>query len=269
VCAGNLGKRIAVCAISLCIVLSLPLFAYANLISYGDFAGTGVQFLNVSEDTVIATHPVPLFGAPVAYNDSLVFSPKTFGAYSAGGTPDLTDSHLSLTIDAVGDKIISDVEFTEFGDYSLIGTGTSATKAVVSSPAWLTITKVNGSAIDPITIMGLEVILPGGGSFTMPGSSGTGIPWSGKTTFDVTGALRNAGNTGFATEVTLTLDDSLSAQSETSSIAFVMKKGAQITVDPAQVPEPTTLGLLGMGALAFLFGHGWRKRRHTIGRDLV
>lgn len=260
-CVGNLARVVAVCAIGLSIALFTPLSAKSDIITYGDFSGADAVFKAVTESTVVPGDTVANngFGPPVVSGDSLVFTPKSFAAYSASGTPDFADSHLSTTIAAVAGKVIYQVAFSETGDYTLVGTGTSTTKATVAMPAWLTVTKVDGVSIDPIVITGSAVFSPNS-SFSLPGNAGTGVPWSGNLLFDVTAALRAKGNQGYATEVILSMDNSLTATSEAATIAYIAKKTAQLTVDAGAVPEPGTFVLLSVGAVG-LVGYCWRRRK--------
>jgi hypothetical protein len=259
VCAANLLRGIAVCAVSLCMSLFLCASANANLITYGDYTGVNIKFENVSEDAAIPGHSAPLFGTPTVSGNTLMFSPQGFSAYSAGGMPDFVDSHLSMKISALGDQGIPTVNYEEYGDFSLLGTGTSHTQVTCAVPAWLTILKVGALSIDPIVVSGTIINTPGSGTYTLTGNPGTGVTWTSNVVFDVAGALQKAGVSGKATEVLLTLDNSLSAQSETSSISFIAKKGAFVDVDLEPVPEPASIVLLGVCAIGGLIGYKKRK----------
>lgn len=263
-CVGNLARVVAVCAIGLSLALFTPLSARSDIITYGDFSGTEAVFKAVTESTAVPGNTVLNngFGLPVVSGNTLVFTPQSFVAYSAGGMPDFSDSHLSMTIAAVANKVIQTVTFTEAGDYSLVGQGSALTRVAVAMPSWLTVTKVNGVAIDPIQIAGSGVFVPGG-LYNLPAHEGTGVPWNGNLQFDVTAALRANGiQAGYATEVILSLDNSLVATSEGATIAYIAKKVAQVTVDAEPVPEPGTWVLLGIGAVG-LVGYRWRRQQNV------
>ena len=57
------GAVVAAALVSLCFAPS----SFAAPINYGDFPGTSVTFLDVTEDS--ATDPTPLFGAPALAGD--------------------------------------------------------------------------------------------------------------------------------------------------------------------------------------------------------
>jgi hypothetical protein len=259
VCVGNLIRVVAVCAIGLTVALFTPLTAKSDIITYGDFSGADAVFRAVTES---AAEPLASggFGAPVVSANTLVFTPNAFAAASAGGTPDIIDRQLTMTIAAVANQVIQKVTFSEAGDYTLVGPGSTITRAHVATPGYLTITKVNGLAITPIEIAGSGTFSPAGGLYPLSGSGVTGVQWSGDLQFDLTAALRAKGINGFATEATLSLDNTLVAQSEATTIAHIAKKTAQVTVDPQATPEPGTLVLLGLGAVS-LVGFQWRRRK--------
>src|ERR1700680_1582955 len=117
-------------------------------IDYGDFTGTHVSFLQVTEDS--ATDPTPLWGAPTLSGDGITFSPTaTFSASASNGSSDITDGKLNTTIkpNNVNVGSIHNILINERGDYTLAGTGTASTSASVSAPVFLTLTEVNGSSV--------------------------------------------------------------------------------------------------------------------------
>jgi hypothetical protein len=197
--------------------------------------------------------PPPTFGQPSG-SDSLGFPSLSFKAASAGGSFDLADSKLSMTITAKNNTPgISAVSLTEFGDYSLVGSALTPTpSAEAKAIGWVTVEEINGAPISPF------VVIPNlsGAQFddvfhlTDSQTSVLSTPWSGSLNFDVTDAIRDAGyKTGFATKVSLSLDNSLLAKSDAESASYIQKKGVTIAVDPVPVPEPSILIMLAMGVL--------------------
>src|SRR5438046_256584 len=108
-------------------------------INYGDFNGTNVQYLQVTEDS--ATDPTPLYGNPNLSGDSLSFNPSSFGSTASGGSSDVTDGTLATTIMTYSgsSKRIHKVNFAEAGDYTLAGgaTTTANTNANVGASFFL------------------------------------------------------------------------------------------------------------------------------------
>ena len=64
--------------IALAVVIGWGCRLSAAPINYGNFNGTNVMYLGVTEDS--STDPTPLFGPPTVTNDSLSFNPVSFGA---------------------------------------------------------------------------------------------------------------------------------------------------------------------------------------------
>jgi hypothetical protein len=235
---------------------------------YGDFTGTDVKFLAVTEDS--ATNPgQQLFGPPTVTGDGLSFTPTSnFNAQSSGGggPPDTTDGHLTTTIQSLSaDDGIHTVAVSERGDYTLVGTGTSATFAEVAAPVFLTITAVDGVPITPIPISANETFTPNGGVYTLPGNAGISVAWTGSLALNIDAVLAANNIWGHATEIQYAMDNTLVAQSETGTSSFIEKKnailGLQVNVPMNMVPEPSTIVLLATGALGALALRAGRRRR--------
>ena len=123
-------------SIVLCVALLLTVFVNSTLaapINYGDFAGTTVTYVQVTEDS--ATDTPPLFGPPTVNGDQLDFNTPNFHANSNNGGPvDITDGQLNFGIWATLPNVVEVFSMTEAGDYTLFGAGTSATAVSVSTP---------------------------------------------------------------------------------------------------------------------------------------
>ena len=221
-------------------------------INYGDFNGVTVTYKNVSENDE------GLFEKPTVSGDALLFSPTAFGIESAGaGGFDMLDGTLQMIIKAKPAKFIDTIRMTEAGDYTLFGSGTAGTSATVNASIFFRITEVDFvDLLSPLEVYTHLAFSPSDGSYNLvdEGFSVAEI-WDGGIDFGVTLALQSIGNTGMATEVYVSMDNTLVTTSEVGTQAFIKKKvidGVGITV----VPEPATICLLGLGGLVLL-----RKRR--------
>jgi hypothetical protein len=214
----------------------------AASISYGDFGPVppGVTFQDVQESS--GTDPVPLFGPPAPFSVGLDFDPTSFVATSGGGTPDITDGQLNLTLTGSPGVSISSLNLFESGDYTLAGVGTSATQAIAGAILRVTVTQINGLDVAPI------ILTPSNASVTFDLAANPGVvqPWSLGVALNIAGQL-GAGQG--ATQVEVVIDNQLLALSESSSLAFIAKKDFGIRVET--VPEASTVLLL-LGALAIV-----------------
>src|SRR5262245_13353249 len=247
------------CAAVALVSLAVLAFGQAALatINHGNFAGTNVTFGNVSETSTFGD-PEPLFGAPSVSGNSLLFSPPNFTATTSGaGGLDQTGALLQTVITATPVSTIGTVNFTEFGDATLIGPANAGTGVFASLAGFVRVLEVNGLPITPLTI-GFNAGGLQNGSFT-PGTLGTaGLDrisnpgttlWSGTLSVDIAAALALAGISGKATKVELALDNDLYAYTEAAgNSAKIQKKavtGPTIIIDI--IPEPGTAALLCIG----------------------
>lgn len=234
--------------------LAVPSFVDAASVNYGDKIAADVIYRQVSEDSI--TDPVPLFDNPATFGNALVFTPVNFGATAQNGGMDITDSTLTTTIEAKSGKSIQTINFSEAGDYSLIGVGTAATTAVVNATYFVRVVEVNGSPISPVQSNGSLSFSPSGGTYDLVNDPGAGIIWNGTVAIDVDAILAAASVQGRATKVLLSLDNQLIATSEQGTVSFIKKKTSDGVVIIVNVPEPTMLGLIGGVAITAL-----RRRR--------
>lgn len=215
-----------------------------SAIDYGDFAGLSVSYLGVEETS--ATDTPPLYGAPSVAGNTLDFDPKGFGATSSGvGAPDLTDGQLNFGVQASEGYGITSLNFSEAGDYTVIGLGTADTYASVAAAFFVDIVEVDGVAIDPV-----QVTANTSGKFELPTDGGVAVIWTGGASVDLNAALNNAGidyDLG-ATMLNVVLDNTLTAQSEAASTSFIAKKDFKVGAITI-VPEPTSLALALLGGL--------------------
>lgn len=245
----------ATAAILLGFGLLLASAAGAVPINYGDFTGATVKYVDVTEDS--GTDPTPLYGSPSVAGDALNFDPVSFNSSSTGaGGVDITDGTLTFMIEALSGSVIDMVNFSEAGDFTLVGLGGAGTFASVSAFFFVDIVEVDGVSITPIQIVTSMTFTPSDGDWDLlndgPGPLVNGT-WSGSVDVDVKQALLDAGVsfTNGATKVSVALDNTLTTLSEAGTSAFIAKKdfkGLSVTA----MPEPTTAALLLFGVFAAL-----------------
>jgi hypothetical protein len=234
----------------------------AASINYGNSAvlPPGMQFQAVTESS--ATDPVPLYGAPTFSSVAMDFNPASFGAFGSGGGTDITDGQLNFTLVGTftGTQIVTidQISLSESGDYTLSGTGTTATQVIAGASLHVKVTEIDGvptSVTLPSSIASV--------GFNLVANPGVLQPWSLGTTVDVDAALTALAVpfTHGATKVEVVIDNNLIALSEAGSAALILKKEFEVEIDPAVtlVPEPAALSLLTLGAAGLLM----RRRNST------
>jgi hypothetical protein len=237
--------------------------AHGATINYGDFVGSTVHYLQVTEAANSVGDTAPLFGPPTVTGDSIDFDPVGFSASATGASGvDLTDGNLKFDILAKPTFGISSLKLTEAGDTTLAGFGTDATFSSVTTNIFIDIKEVDGVGINQINYSTTMSFTPSGGTYGMASDGGGGplfnTNWSGVAMIDIDQILADAGVpfTRGATLVTVNLDNTLVALSENGTSSLIAKKdadGVTITV----IPEPSSAILALLGSLAF----GWVRRR--------
>jgi hypothetical protein len=195
-------------------VLSLALLlastsAFAT-VNHGDFLGTSVDFLQVSETTLSAGDAEPLWDAPflAGSGDQLAFSPTNFVSLcNGGGNSDVTTSELTTEISAHPGGHIDNVMLVENGDVTLTrfppNPSNATTNASANLSGTLTVTETTSGPITPVVIPFTGTFLPQS-TFALPTNFGTNL-WSGSISIDV------ASNVPLATKATLTLNNHLTS----------------------------------------------------------
>lgn len=210
--------------VSIFVAASPAAFAQVN---YGDFAGAGVLFQDVTE-TAQPPDPAVLWYAPtiVGPEPTLLFFPAAFVSSCAEGSSDITASQLTTTITAQGGNTLGTIELTENGDVALMKFppfGDPTTNASVNISGFLTVTEDTGGVIAPVVIPIAGVSVPTV-SFSLPGDFGVST-WTGSVTVDVANVVPNA------TKADLVFDNSLETNCGADNTGGrIQKKVIQITV---------------------------------------
>lgn len=229
----------------------------AATMNWGDVTDPAgdVMFLNVQEDSG-PTSPI-LFGAPSAVGNQLVYSPTGFQSESigAGGLDaDLVDSTVTTTIMAKANEVIDNIQFSEFGDYTLSGLVGVDAIATVGAAFFYTVLEVDGSPVilntQTASMQFSSGAGPNGGEFSRPGDDGTATPWSGSVFIDLNSYLATENIAGAVTKVRLRFDNTLSTAAGDGSTAFIKKKEAGGVIITTNVPEPASALLVTLAAAA-------------------
>jgi hypothetical protein len=264
------SRRSAIQAAAWFAVFALVPVAEAAQINYGTYSGTHVNYVNVTEDSG-ASEALPLFGPPTVTGNSIDFNPIGFDASSSGAGSDLTVSNLVFQITAKSGSRIDTVTMSEGGDVTLAGNvapGSMGTAAAVFASGVLDIHEVDFVGINHISVPFSMTFNPSGGTYFL-GTDGGGGPifntqWTGSVTLDIDAILTANGIAGDATKVSIDLNNSLAAVSQTGTSAVIEKKDfggltihvAGSTAIPGPIPEPASLMLAGVGVMGLL-----RRRR--------
>jgi hypothetical protein len=199
--------------------LTAPAFAQVN---HGDFLGTSVDFLDVTETTQSPGDAAVLWDTPslAGNGDQLLFLPPGFSSSCTAGGSDVTSSLLTMDIAAQPGGHIETLTLVESGD-TVLGVfppyGTSATNTSVTMSGTLTITETTSGPIAPVVIPWSGTFTPTG-DFELPGDFGTNT-WDGRVDIDVASVVP------LATTATLAWDNTLAANCGAGSTnALIQKK---------------------------------------------
>lgn len=215
--------------ISIMIIASPAALAQVK-INYGDFIGTDVAFLNVTETNhQPPPEPAVLWGVPTVNGNGMQFYPQTFSATSVGSDVDQAGSQLQMQISTSGPSTLNLITIEEFGDLDLSGIGTGQTGTYASMSGFVTVTETTGGPI-------AAEIIPFTGVFTptdlsaLPGNLGHAL-WKGNVVVDIGAAVPNA------TRAMLSFDGDLTASSDAAgTTALIQKKVVLVQVTVGAVP---------------------------------
>ena len=248
---GLMCRRIGAPLVAIGLLFSCMTAAtHAITISYGDFPGNTVIYLDVREspsDPLTAVYgapdPVPILA------DTLGFRPLDFEAISAGGIPGavISDGQLITTVMTLpGTSGITSIHFRESGDYGMDGL-TSEHLAKVSATL---LVELKVFEVDNVPLLVPEFFTADDGvAFMRPPDDADG--WNIEFDFDIVDLLATRGITsGRATKIDITLDNILVAMTENGSSASISKKTFLIRTVTA-IPEPSTAALIVLGAFCF------------------
>lgn len=247
-------------ALAMALLATIAPVAQAASISYGNFGpvSPGISFLNVSESS--GTDPVPLYGAPDPYPTGMDFDPMSFVASAMSGGADITDGQLNFTVagQSNGGNIVAvkTIKLSEGGDYTLAGSGTTATQAQAGAILAVKVTEIDGLSVAPITLSPVNA----GNVYNLVANAGIVQPWSLSVLVDVKAQLLSLGVpfTVGATKAEVVINNQLVALSEAGSVSFIAKKDFVIDIGTdTGIPEPGTLALAGFA----LCGIGAASRR--------
>ena len=230
----------------------------AGTFSWGDFAGNDVMFLDVTENNEETTSlfaPMPGEGGPMVAGNSLHLDPQGFAAMET----ELIDSTLSTVIMSDPGQGITNIDISEFGDYSLGGLAGGQASAEVGAAFFWTVLEIDNAAVNLAT-QATNLIVgtgsgPNGGRYERPGDDGTTIIWNGTASIDLGAYLDSLEMGGKVTKVRLTFDNALQTAADERSNAFIKKKSIDIDVHTENcIPEPTAALLLSLGAVMLANG---------------
>jgi hypothetical protein len=212
---------------------------------YPDISGDAVDFSSISEGSPTGD-PEPLYGAPIANGDSLVFpTTASFSASSTGGgSADQTDGKLSYIVTAKPGNYVTSVNMSE--------SGVTILNAPFGGDAF---TSVTASAdIKILEISGAPVVSPNQAyffTFSTPNSFLHSADATGPSFTDNWAASLSVAMPANVTKLLVVIDNYLyTATVGVGTGAFIDKQGFDLDIDTV-IPEPSTI-LLGCLGISFM-----------------
>ncbi len=191
----------------------------ADQMNWGDFAGTDVNFIDVTEST---TENGLLYEQPSVIDNSLLFLPPNFASTSTNGATHQIEGLLTFTVTAMGNGTFNSIKIGEFGSY--FDSGVTSTSEVTMDVSVLT---ANGLFSD---------------SFTFTNVGDNSGDWEGELKMLFPGT-----NSAF-----FTLNNILVTDANVDGAAFIGKKGIMIDVANVAIPEPTCVGIVALAGVVLL-----------------
>jgi hypothetical protein len=272
------GSLAVSCTVAILMSSALAVSSFGGTVSYGNFFGDSVDYLNVQEHSS-KIPPLPaLYGAPTLVGDSLFFSPQQFLAESNNNVPpiDTTDGQLTMIAMAHPGEVLQSISFDESGLFEVSGFqafNTDDTSVRVLVVGFVTVLEIDGDS----NIVPLPIQLNLAYEFTPQSPAGPPVAtnqwlfltngdnagsWSAGQDLNITQALVAAGRSFQfgATKVDINIDNRLRAKSEPGGSAYIDKKLFLEITTTVPVPEPTSVFLFGVGLLGLI-----ATRRRALG----
>ncbi|MCC5830607.1 MAG: PEP-CTERM sorting domain-containing protein [Phycisphaeraceae bacterium] len=216
------------CSVLVAGVLALGSSAWAAY-DYGDFVGHSVDFLGVSESSPTDSHA--LFGAPSVGGNNLHFMPGNNSSSSSNGDQDQTIGILTMDIVAKNGQEIRGVSILTLGTVSISGQTSTATFAAFENSLELLVGMTSYSDSNAQTFHASVPI------------------WDGSTYID----FEAMGIHGI-TALSLTFTSDLTTGSESGSSSHIQSSlHSQEILVGVFIPEPASLGFLGLAGAALFF----------------
>ena len=206
---------------------------FAAPINYGDFSGSTVNYLDVTEDDTD-----PSYGVPSIAGDKLFFADLATNNFIAG-VSDTVVGTITMNVASNDGSDLANIWIEEGGDYQYSGLGgaqglLTASLSVLVFDADTNALLTSGTA-DYST-----------GVLTAPADNTPVGFWDLSLHIDLSGLATD--------EVFVVVNNNLSAIGSDPSTGFIQKKYFDITT--TTVPEPGSIALLGLGGLLLV-----RRRR--------
>lgn len=237
------------------LVAGAPLAAIASITTYAPPAppaGSSVTYPSVSESS--PTSSTPLYGMPSQSGNSLVFSNMNFAAVSTDGSGvSYQDGQINFTLEADPGNFLTSLVLSEFGDFNVtVPTTGTDTASIDPQSAHITVLAENGVAVTPVELNTAALSVSPADSVTVA-AGGTAVQenWSGT----INANLESMFASDKITEIAVSFDNELYADSSAGGVAEVAKKGFIVTPG-GPIPEPATGALLAVAGLL-----GLRRRR--------